>query len=1012
MQKIWWTLLLSCYSVVVLAQPTFPVNGVQDKRPERFALANGTLHLPAGEVLSGGTIVMEKGRLTAIGVDGEVEIPEGTVVYDLAGKHVYPSFIDLYHSYGMPDVAHTKLPPRTLPPRISEKRGAFGWNEAIRPEVAAADHFEPDEKAAKAMRALGFGAVVTHQPDGIIRGTGALTLLGAGSANEMLAMPQVAAYYSFHKGSSQQAYPASLMGAMALIRQTYYDAQWYDKAKALDGTGYDATLEHMQQLLDLPVIFSVRDNLTALRAMQISKEFNHPFLLKGGGDEYQKLDAFAELGVPLLLPLTFPKPYDVTDPYAARHVPLSDMMHWERAPANAAMLAEAGVPFAFTLDGLDKKKQFWQQLRKVHQYGLADSLILKALTLAPASFLGIDKDYGSLEEGKVANLFVTAAPILSPHVEVLEHWVAGKRYLHTDYPRYDRRGQYQLIVAADTFQLEVTGTYAKPKAKLQLRDSVAWKAHIAGQGDLVQLRLSPKDSTNNYWRLSGKATAKEWTGDGIAPDGGQISWRAVQTAAFVDTSDQDSVALPSFGPVPRPFVGYGWRSAPKAQKVLFTNATVWTSEAEGILPETDVLINQGVIEAIGNDLEAGDALVIDATGKHLTAGIIDEHSHIAISRGVNEGTQSVTAEVSIGDVVNSEDINLFRQLAGGVTAAQLLHGSANPIGGQSAIIKFRWGALPEDMKMDFAPPFIKFALGENVKQSNWGDHHDERFPQTRMGVEQVFYDAFHRAEAYLDEWETFNQLSRKEKELAIPPRRDLELEALSEILLEERFISCHSYVQSEVNMLMKVADSFDFTLNTFTHILEGYKVADKMKAHGAGASTFSDWWAYKYEVIDAIPYNAALLARMGVVTAINSDDAEMGRRLNQEAAKAMKYGGLSEEEAWELVTINPARLLQIDHKVGSIKRGKDADIVLWDDNPLSVYAKPLQTYVDGRLLYDHSQLAAQKAWIAKERQRLIQKMLQAKEKGAATIMPSKQEHKLYHCDDWENELEDFTTTAP
>ena len=271
--------------------------------------------------------------------------------------------------------------------------------------------------------------------------------------------------------------------------------------------------------------------------------------------------------------------------------------------------------------------------------------------------------------------------------------------------------------------------------------------------------------------------------------------------------------------------------------------------------------------------------------------------------------------------MKSNDINIYRQLSGGVTTAQLLHGSANPIGGQSAVIKFRWGSAPEEMKLEGADGFIKFALGENVKQSNWGDFERIRFPQTRMGVEQVFYDHFHQAKAYEQAWKEYNTLSLSEKRRTIAPREDLEMNTLVEILNKERFITCHSYVQSEINMLMKVADSMGFTLNTFTHILEGYKVADKMKEHGAGGSTFSDWWAYKFEVNDAIPYNAALLQDMGVLTAINSDDAEMARRLNQEAAKAVKYGKATEEEAWKMVTLNPAKLLHIDHLVGSIKVG-------------------------------------------------------------------------------------------
>ncbi|HRP61660.1 MAG TPA: amidohydrolase, partial [Vicingus sp.] len=323
-----------------------------------------------------------------------------------------------------------------------------------------------------------------------------------------------------------------------------------------------------------------------------------------------------------------------------------------------------------------------------------------------------------------------------------------------------------------------------------------------------------------------------------------------------------------------------------------------------VLKNTDVLLKDGKIAQIGKDLIAEGAEMVDGKNKHLTAGIFDEHSHIAISRGVNECTQAVTAEVSIADVIDSDDINIYRQLAGGVVASQLLHGSCNPVGGQSALIKLKWGSSPEDMKIKDADGFIKFALGENVKQSNWGPFNRSRFPQTRMGVEQVYYDAFIRAKEYQNAWDAYAKLTPNAKANSYAPRIDLEMETLNEILNKERFISCHSYVQSEINMLMHVADSMKFTVNTFTHILEGYKLADKMKAHGAGGSTFSDWWAYKFEVNDAIPYNAAIMHKQGVITAINSDDAEMGRRLNQEAGKAVKYGGVSEEDALKMVTLN------------------------------------------------------------------------------------------------------------
>ena len=406
-------------------------------------------------------------------------------------------------------------------------------------------------------------------------------------------------------------------------------------------------------------------------------------------------------------------------------------------------------------------------------------------------------------------------------------------------------------------------------------------------------------------------------------------------------------------------------------------------------------LKDGKILRIGKGIPVPAGVeTLDATGKHVTAGLIDEHSHIAVSGRVNEGTHAVTSEVRIGDVVDCADVNIYRQLAGGITCSQLLHGSANPIGGQSALIKMKWGELPEDMKVKDAPGFIKFALGENVKQSNWGDAYRLRFPQTRMGVEQCIRDAFLEAKDYRQAWREHE--TKGSKSGHISPRKNLQLEALLEILDEKRFITCHSYVQSEILMLMRLAEELGFRINTFTHILEGYKIAQEVKHHGANGSTFSDWWAYKYEVIDAIPYNAALLQQEGVNVCINSDDAEMGRRLNQEAAKACKYGGVSEEEALKMVTLNPAKALHIDHRTGSVEVGKDADIVVWSGHPLSIYSKVEQTFVEGKLYYDALQDQQLRETIKKERNRLIQKMIHDESKQKLKV-PAAKAKQHYHC---------------
>ncbi|HXB92213.1 MAG TPA: amidohydrolase family protein, partial [Puia sp.] len=397
-------------------------------------------------------------------------------------------------------------------------------------------------------------------------------------------------------------------------------------------------------------------------------------------------------------------------------------------------------------------------------------------------------------------------------------------------------------------------------------------------------------------------------------------------------------------------------------------------------------VKGGKIVKIGKDLAAGGATVIDGSGKHLTAGIIDEHSHIA-AFSINEGAQSVTSEVRIADNLNPEDINIYRQLAGGVTSSHILHGSANTIGGQTQLIKLRWGMDDEGLKFRNWDPFIKFALGENVKRTT--STNNNRFPDTRMGVEEVLNDAFARARDY----------QRERKAAPNVTRRDLELDALVEIMEHKRFITCHSYVQSEITALMRVAEKYGFRVNTFTHILEGYKVADKMKEHGSSASTFSDWWAYKMEVQDAMAYNATIMQREGLNVCINSDDAEQARHLNQEAAKSVKYGGMSEEDALKMVTLNPAKALHVSDRVGSIREGKDADIVLWSNNPLSVYAQPLKTIVDGIIYYDVDRDLMLRKSIATERNRLIQKLIGEKRTGAPVAAAAPSFHVELDCGD-------------
>ncbi|MFW2376700.1 MAG: amidohydrolase family protein, partial [Cellulophaga baltica] len=617
-------------------------------------------------------------------------------------------------------------------------------------------------------------------------------------------------------------------------------------------------------------------------------------------------------------------------------------------------------------------------------YGLSKTKALEALTTVPAAILGKSSKIGTLQAGSYANFLITSGDVFEKSTTLYENWVQGNKTIVNDINVKDIRGDYSLYTNGATFKISISGEISKPKVEIK-QDTLKLTSKISYANDWLDLSFST-DEGDKVYRMTGLVTeSDELSGRLILPNGKESFFKADKLKGFEEKEkDEKDKKAPKIMPITYPNIGYGYTSIPQQETTLFKNATVWTGEEAGVLKNTDVLVKNGKITKIGTNLNAGSAKVVDATGKHLTAGIIDEHTHIALL-DVNEAGQNSSAEVTMEDVVNIEDMNIYRNLAGGVTSGQLLHGSANPIGGRSAIIKLKWGESAKNMIYDNSPKFIKFALGENVKQSNWGSF--SRFPQTRMGVEQVYMNYFQRGKEY-------DALKKSGK----PYRYDQEMEVIAEILNGERFISCHSYVQSEINMLMKVADKFNFKINTFTHILEGYKVADKMKEHGVGASTFSDWWAYKYEVNDAIPYNAAIMHSQGITVAINSDDREMSRRLNQEAGKIVKYGGVSEEEAWKMVTINPAKLLHLDDRTGSIKVGKDADLVLWSDHPLSMYAKSEKTMVDGAVYFDLEKDKLQREAIAKERNELINMMLQEKESGKPTRKPMKKDKEEFHCD--------------
>ena len=902
-----FTAIIILIPFFVLSQKEyFPTNsGVKVVNEPYKAFVNATIVVNSEKTIENGTLIFRDGKIIDVG--SGIKIPKNSIVIDKKDKFVYPSFIETTSSMSVKEAKRLAYSTRSA--MYGPTREGFYWNDHILSDYRAYLDYKYDTNKAKELRASGFGVVNTHRSNGIHSGTGILLALSDSSnENQRVLSNNSTEFYSFTRNAlSNQSYPTSIMGSMALIRQFFHDLEWYSKGQAKNK---DYAIEAAIRNISMPKIWNSGSNLNFLRALKISKELDIPFAVVGSGLEYMDLNAIRQYKNKLIIPVNFPAAYDVSDPDLTKKISLGSLREWNQAPSNLYMLEKNDIQFSVTSSGLKKKSELLPNLRKAIRRGLSTKQALDALTVNPASILKVKGVTGELTKGSYANFLVTSKPIFDEKSEIYENWVLGEKH----------------VVKKENKET--------PKNKVAVNDTIK---------------------------------------------------KADNKPKVID-----------FIPVTFPNKAYGNKSVPKAENMIIRNATVWTNEKDGILQNTDVAVSNGVIVEIGQNLANNNgSKEIDGTNKHLTAGVIDEHSHIAAS-SINESGHNSSAEVTIEDVINPNDISIYRTLTGGVTTIQILHGSANPIGGQSAIVKLKWGETAENMLMKDAAKFIKFALGENVKQSNWSSY--SRFPQSRMGVEQVFVDFFQRAKEYGQQWDKYNNLSKRAKSKTPKPRYDIEMEVVWEILRGERHISCHSYVQSEINMLMKVAESFGIKINTFTHILEGYKVATKMAKHGAGGGSFSDWWAYKYEVIDAIPYNGPILSEAGVLVAYNSDNAEMIRRLNQEAAKAVKYGGLSEEEAWKYVTLNPAKLLRIDDKVGSIAIGKHADLVIWSHNPLSIYAVAEKTIIEGAIFYDYSKLDKKIEQNEKEREIIITQLKEAKKGGAKTQPAPVIDKRYFECE--------------
>jgi imidazolonepropionase-like amidohydrolase len=1006
---VWSSALLLLLSAALAFAQTAPTDGMRENTPKVHALVNAKIVVAPGQVIEKGTVVVRNGVIEAVGAT--ISPPADARVWDLAGLTIYPGLIETYSNFGLPK---TEARPRTpgqagaqpAPPQRSEPAGgADNWNKQVHAQNNAAEMFTPNKDEAKKLRELGFTVALTAPTKGIFRGSSALVMLGDDSPNKGLIKNRVGQHFTFETSGSfdDPSYPNSLLGAIALVRQMILDARWYEQAQnAYRKNPAQTKPEEDHALAALiaaangaePLIFEASDELDFLRAANVAKEFNLKLWVRGSGHEYRRLDLIRAANVPIILPLNFPEAPSVETPEDALNVELAELEHWNAAAENPKRLQDAGVMFTLTTATLKDVKDFPARLRTAIERGLSKDAALAALTTTPAKLAGMENQLGTIAAGKFANLVVTDGDLFDEKTQILDTWVAGERYENKKRPEADLRGKWEVTLdlgggKTETFSLDIKGEPQSLSGEISQGGKKAKLTKVSVENKRLALLFSG-DSIGyaGVTRLSGAVEKGSAMGAGILGNGAEFKWTSKRTAAFTPEAKKDrekKSETPAAVTLVYPAGGFG-RSAPPQQpkNLLVRGATIWTSGPQGKIENGDLLISAGKIVRVGQNLSApADAMIIDAKGKHVTPGLIDAHSHSAAA-SINEGAQAVTSEVRISDVIDCDDISIYRQLAGGLTTAHTMHGSANPIGGQNQTMKWRWGAGPEGLKFTETPPTIKFALGENVKRSN-SQRPSDRYPQTRMGVEQIIRDRFKAArdykKAFADYDAKIKTLPAAQRDAIIPPRRDLELDALVEILDGRRFIHCHSYVQSEILMMTRIARDFGFKLGAFQHVLEGYKVADEIAKYAFGGSCFSDWWAYKFEVYDAIPYNGALMRDAGVVVSFNSDSGELARRMNLEAAKAVKYGNVPEQEALKFVTLNPAKQLKIDQYVGSLEPGKHADFTIWSGDPLSTYSICEQTWIEGRKYFDRAEDLKMRGEVNKTREMLIQKVLATKKEG-------------------------------
>lgn len=902
----WWT-SASPVSADLPTSKTFVITGAQ-------------VVLEPGKVLDNATLVARKGVIEAVGVN--IPVPYDAFEIKARGLLVHAGFIDGGSAVGY-DATLRRSESGPIP-ELDVADTAYaatpeGNYRLLTPEFRVSQAAKWDDKEIEGWRLRGFTDRLVVPEGGLLSGQSALFSLGGAPVRESLLLDAV--FQQMNLAVESRQYPITLMGKIAHLRQTLRDAEHHqrwnrlflERGKRGSAPPIDPTLQALAPLLDGTqrlAIFAQREDEID-RALALANEWRVQPVIVGGIEAWKLADRLKEQRVPVLVSLQLPPEPKLTDPKdggedakspstfrggidsdTPLRVRRERHRHWRRDLAGIRKLDEAGVLVGFSLQGI-KQDDFAKNVEILERRGgLSRELLLKFLTNGPAQILGVGERLGSIAPGRRAHLVLRKGDPFDK-----QSWV---RYVLID----DRLFEYPPV------------TESKPKEKPN--ENVAFGAPTA--------------------RLEGPhepRTPAEKRQDELAAENKEAPAGDEEPEIAEDRQEPASELEADRRP-----------NRKSGGNILLRGCTVLTVRQPEELADTDVLVENGKITAVGRAIPPKPGmLVVDGRGLYLMPGIIDSHSHMAITGGINEYSLSVTPEVRIKDVIDAKDVALYRALAGGVTSARILHGSANTIGGQDAVIKLKYGQPASTLLVEDAPAGVKFALGENVTRTRG------RFPSTRLGVEAVLVRSFSEAQAYQRSWEEFRR-NAKFTPNADPPRRDDRLEALAKVLGGEIKVHCHCYRADEILMLLRVADQFGFKVKSLQHALEGYKVAPEIARHGCGVSTFADWWAYKWEAYDATPYNAALLREAGVDACLKSDSDEFVRHMNQEAAKLLRYGGLSPNEALETITLIPARVLGLADRVGSIEVGKDADLALFLGHPLNSYSRCAMTLVDGEIFFE------------------------------------------------------------